>query len=345
MRDRKLIVYLHAWHLTRSRAFHDLLIDPLGHYAAIEMRELAPDAMPPAPDADEQIAFCQVLPSSAWLRQHADRAVWLPMWDGHLTWLPHRWNALPKALRIVAFSEAVAVRTRRAGLRTLRLQFFQNPDSFPAATFERRTLLYWNRTGLLTEPFLRQFCAVMQVDHLIFRDRIDPYFPDAAHYVLPDRIGTTTVEPLPVTDDREAYWSALRRANLFIAPRAFEGAGSAFIEALASGCAVFARDAATMHEYITHGVDGALFTTGARFTPGVIAAKVRRRVAQRLMPGSAAAIEGAIIRLSMRQDWAGLARLDLAALGASARARHGEGYRAWRAAQDEYARFVLGGDV
>ncbi|MDZ4767614.1 MAG: glycosyltransferase [Chloroflexota bacterium] len=316
------------------------MIQPIKAFAEIETRQWQADFTPPDLMPGEAVVFCQWLPPEAWLNQHAARVTWLPMWDNQRLWRQRDWNALPKTLRVVAFSEAAAVRARRAGLRTLRLQFFQDPALFPAATFERRTLLYWNRTGLLTEAFLRELCAVLRVDHLIFRDQIDPLLPQSAYFNLPDHIGSTTVEPLPVTHDRETYWAALKQTNIFIAPRAFEGAGSAFIEALASGCVVFAHDAPTMNEYITHGVDGALFKYSIPSYSKRLLGKVRRRIRRVVAPGGVIAPD-ALDRLSMRQDWDGLARLNLSVMGASARTRHAHGFARWRGAQDEYAQFVL----
>ena len=60
-------------------------------------------------------------------------------------------------------------------------------------------------------------------------------------------------------DARQDYLKYLNQANIFIAPRAAEGVGLSFVEALARGCAVFAYDAPTMNEYITHKADGFLF--------------------------------------------------------------------------------------
>lgn len=337
---RRLIVYLHEWHHTRSRAFHDLLIDPLTPHIDLETRVWMPDVAPPPILPDERVAFCQWLPPMSWLQEHASSVIWLPMWDNQRVWRQRNWDALPKSLRIVAFSEAAAIHTRQAGLRTLRLQFFQDPALFPAASFKRRVLLYWNRTGLLSEAFLRKLVDVLHVEHVIFRRNIDPFLPDIAHFDLPDRIGGARVEPLPVTDDREAYWEALRRTNIFIASRAFEGAGSAFIEALASGCAVFAHDAPTMNEYITHRKDGMLFANAMPSVVATYAGKIQRRIQRTIAPGSVSEAHK-LIRLSMRQDWEGIAKLHLEALGAAARERHSIGFSRWRNAQEEYAQFVL----
>jgi hypothetical protein len=49
------------------------------------------------------------------------------------------------------------------------------------------------------------------------------------------------------------------KANVFFAPRAREGIGMAFLEAMARGQCVVANHAPTHSEYITHNVSGVLF--------------------------------------------------------------------------------------
>lgn len=336
----RLAIYLHPFQLTRSRSAHDLVVDPLRSFCDVDVRAWEPNIVPPQ-EADVGYVFSQWLPSLEWLHANAARVAWLPMWDLQRIWRQRHWNALPKSLRVVSFSSAAAAHARQAGLRTLQLKFFQNPADFPPAETTQRILLYWNRTGLLSEAFLRKLCGVLRIDHLIFRDVIDPFVSQQAYFSLPERIGNTTVELLPIREDRSAYWTALHRSNVFIAPRAFEGAGNAFIEALAGGCAVLAHDAPTMNEYITHSVDGVLFRNAVPSGLSTIAARVKRRIQRSLIGVEPETVTG-VIRLSMNQDWDTLSGLDLIQLGATARVRHLEGHRDWQNAQAKYAEFVIG---
>ena len=60
-------------------------------------------------------------------------------------------------------------------------------------------------------------------------------------------------------DRPEGYANALASANVFFAPRRYEGIGMAFLEALALGQCVVAPDLPTANEYIDNGVNGILF--------------------------------------------------------------------------------------
>jgi hypothetical protein len=331
----EILVYSHEWHLTRSGAFDDLLIEPLRPYAHITQRAWLYESVNDVPTAPV-IAFCQVLPPNDWMNKQTARLVWLPMWDAvwHLpqTW----WNALPKSLKIVAFSQAVAQRARAAELSVLEVQYFKNPADFaPVAWDGERVLYYWNRRGLVGPAFLERMCAALKIDRLLFRPDIDPQVDAGARYTLPARLGSTTVEHIETTASREDYWKRIAPANIVIAPRLHEGAGMVFLEALARGCAVFAHNAPTMSEYIEHGANGVLLNR--RWSIQRFSSALRWRLAQRGVK-----IGGSFqFLLPEQQNWDALAALDLAALGQQARATHVAGYVKWQAQQAEYAHFLL----
>lgn len=331
----EILVYSQEWHLTRSGAFDDLLIEPLRPYAQVMQKAWLDESVSDASTAPV-IAFCQVLPPNDWLNQQTARLVWLPMWDDIRDRPQAWWNALPKTLRVVAFSQAVTQRANQAGLRVLELQYFKNPANFsPVAWDGERVLYYWNRRGLVSPRFLERMCAALKIDRLLFRAEIDPQVDERARYNLPEKLGSTVVEQIETTAAREDYWKRIAPANIVIAPRLHEGAGMVFLEALARGCAVFAHNAPTMSEYIEHGMNGVLLSR--TWSIQRLSSALRWRLAQRGVK-----IGGSFqYQLPEQQNWDALAALDLAALGQQARTSHVVGYAQWQAQQAEYARFVL----
>src|SRR5581483_2892831 len=166
------------------------------------------------------------------------RIVWLPMWDHAARFEQAWWDALPKTLRIVAFSEPVARRAARAGLPVLRLRYFVDPaQRAPVSWTGGTVLLYWNRAGLASLEFLRRTCEALQVDELLFRPRLDPRMPADRAYDVPERLGGAAVRVVDV-EGRDAYAHVSAAANVFFAPRLREGVGITFLEALARGCPV-----------------------------------------------------------------------------------------------------------
>ena len=225
--------------------------------------------------------------------------------------------------------------SRAAGLKTLDVRFFRDPESLPPACWtNERIALYWNRTGLVSPRFLERWCSAVHADRLLFKPSMDPFTHKSLKFTLPDVLGSTIVETVPHTENREDYFRLTERANIFLAPRMYEGIGMTFIEALARGCAVFAHDGATMNEYVETGSTGYLFkrrrTRLARFV-----ARGRRKLAK-----YGFSQPRPVFTLSDQQPWHEVAALDLPALGHAARAAHEAGFRRWQEDIPKMADFI-----
>lgn len=105
--------------------------------------------------------------------------------------------------------------------------------------------------------------------------------------VLPqaEQIQTSSFFRTDWFDRPEDYAEALLQANVFFAPRLYEGIGMAFLEALALGQCVVATDLPTANEYITSGVDGILFDpkhpVAVDFSQAEILGSAARRASER----------------------------------------------------------------
>ncbi|HTV33686.1 MAG TPA: glycosyltransferase, partial [Methylocella sp.] len=60
-------------------------------------------------------------------------------------------------------------------------------------------------------------------------------------------------------EDRKDLEKLVAEANVYFAPRPYEGIGMAFLEAMARGQCVVAPNAPTMSEYMTHGISGLFY--------------------------------------------------------------------------------------
>ncbi len=332
----RLSVQLYDWHAShRSPAADDTLFTPLASYFDYDIRSLSWEKTLSANSEEEPTVYFFCAPP----RDIARQVVWIPMWDSARRRPNRYWRRLPRNVRIVAFSEALALRTRSAGLNTLRLQYFSDPVSLPPADWSgERVAFYWNRNGLVSPAFLHQWCAALRIDRLLFRPDLDPLVDRRAHFTLPGRFGRTRVESIPQTERREDFFRLIQPANVVLAPRSHEGIGLTFIEALARGCAVFAFDGATMNEYVQSGIDGYLFRMQ---TPLLRRIDIRARVKVRqwglkVNPGKYTYF------LNEHQAWNELEKLDLESLGRSARTAHARGYAEWIKSLPEYASFLAG---
>jgi hypothetical protein len=338
MRERPIVlVVMHPWHATQSSAFHDLAVADLIDLA--DVRQAVWPVTEPVPSDVRAVVCCQVLPPFQWIEAQSSRVVWVPMWDdvsGHPdAW----WHELPKRLKVVAFSRAVAARARAAGLEVLVRHCCTDPAQFPPAPWHgERVLLYWNRRGMIGPRFLHTLCETLAIDRLLFRNGLDPGADPGAAYDLPNRLGRAAVDVLPRTSSRDEYFRLTERVNVVVSPRLEEGVGMVMLEGLARGCAVFAADGATMNEYIRSGVDGYLFK------PKSFASRAAGALQARLA-GVGLGTPPARFGLDGRQPWQEIASLDLAALGRTARAAHVEGRARWTQALPDYVRFIVDRDA
>ncbi len=337
--DMKLAVYCLKWHIDGG-SVRDLVVDPLKDHFDIHLIpwdgiSLSRSSL--LADADISLWFQFPPPKNALAAP--GRHVWQPMWDDCRRDSQSKWNRLPKSLQVVAFSHAAAVKARLAGLPTLELQYFKKPESFvPADWSKGRVALYWNRKGIIGPDFVARFCETLNIDILLFRPTVDSASFNAAEYTLPSLLGSTKVEVLPPTMEREEFWKQTARANILIAPRLYEGAGMFFLEALARGCGVFAHDAPTMSEYITHGVDGYLLKSTWNLER--LSYSLRVRIAK--LAGIAMPAFHFPIRAEA-QNWAKIARTDLEELGTRALESHKRGYDRWQSNIPSYVEFMRQG--
>ncbi|HET9369777.1 MAG TPA: glycosyltransferase [Vicinamibacterales bacterium] len=333
--DKRPIVLavMHRWHATLSSAFHDLAVTDLAGYA--EIREAVWPVAGPVPDDVHAVLFCQILPPFEWIEAQRARVVWVPMWDdvsGHAdAW----WHQVPKRVKVVAFSRAVAARARAAGLEVLERQYFKDPAQLSRAPWDgERVLLYWNRRGMIGPGFLHKLCQALAIDRVLFRNALDPGADPGAAYELPNRLGRTVVDVLPRTSSRDEYFRLIDRVNVVVSPRLEEGVGMVMLEGLARGCAVFAADGPTMNEYIRSGVDGYLFR------PKSFASRAAGALRSRLA-GLGVGAPPRRFGLDGRQPWREIAAIELEALGRRARAAHVEGRARWVQALPDYVRFIV----
>jgi hypothetical protein len=341
----RLTAYCFAWHTTVSPAFQHLLGEPLAPFFETEFVAL-PDFMMDTDDplpTTQPIVFCQRPPFPAWMADGRAHIVWIPMWDLARIFPQFWWDALPKTVRVIAFSDAVAARAQSAGLPTLRLRYAKNPAEFRAVDWQAdRTLMYWNRTGLLSPEALRQLCNVLDIRRLLFRDNLDPYIPRTAAYRLPRRIGTTIIETMPDFMPYGDYLELLAQTQVYIAPRAQEGVGMTFLEAMASGCAVLAADAPTMNEYIAHEQTGILLSFDQdanernRHLRTFKHQRMSKRWRQRLFGPS---FQHPITEVDIPVDT--LEQCNLETLGQAGRSSLITAHQRWQDRLAEYAQFVL----
>ncbi len=322
----KLNAYCMDWHLSRSGAFHDLVVDSLKQKLEVELVDIKKWQ----PDPGTPQLFCQVAPPDVLLSDPTSKVVWIPMWDNVHGNSQAWWQALPKHLRVVCFSTALYKQVRQAGLPSIHLTYFKDSERFKPATWDKRVIYYWNRTGLIGPDFLRKLCIATGADKLIFRSDLDPGVPQKMYYELGNKLGPSMVETVHEMDQQK-YLEVVQESNIYFAPRSVEGVGMTFIEAMARGAAVIAYNAPTMNEYIKHNRTGYLCDN---VYSRRLASRARNRTRKIFFGQSHAHL------LSDLQPWADIAKLDWHKLGRQAHDESKAGYQRWLKDTDSYYQFL-----
>lgn len=335
------------WHVNQSNAFKKILSEPLCDY--MDITYMAWDGMDfteelcAAANSHPIIIFAFFPPPKNIMELTKSKVCWIPMLDQARGYDQEWWDALPKNLRVVSFSEEVRQKAEGAGLQHLRLKYYLSPDMFKKAEWQKeRALFYWNRVGLVGPDFLRKMCRILEVDVLYFRRRLDPGWNQKYDYALDQKMGKTKVVELSFDgkDGHDQYMHYLNKSNIFIAPRRYEGVGLTLIEALAKGCAVFANDAPTMNEYIIHMENGYLFSsTKQPKRQAVIGERIKKKI--HVLVNKDQHRKAIKYPICEEQNWREIKKIDLIKIGTNARQAQYLGYEKWIASIPDYARFLL----
>jgi hypothetical protein len=328
---KKLTAYCINWHLQNSDAFKDLLEVPLKSIALINFVGWDGENLPDNPNKDSLLVFCMLPPTEQIIKMGFINLVWIPMWDQAQGYSDEWWSALPKHLKVVAFSEVIDIKAKQAGLRTIRLQHFKNPQDYKPASWKNGHIAYyWNRVGMIGPEFLERFCETANITELIFNPDTDPGTEENKFYSLPSVLGKTTVTTIHRTKSREDALRQIEHANIVISPRLTEGAGMVFQESMARGCTVIAHNAPTMNEYIQNNVNGILLKDGWYSLADRYKNKLGISKHQRTDP----------FLLEMTIDWKVIKNAKFEKLGIEAARYTKAGYENWVQETSRFAEFM-----
>lgn len=203
----------------------------------------------------DYVFYMQVMSSISELAKVKIPIIWAPMYDGTKFNYPY-WKIIASHnVKILSFSKKISAWCSRFLIPTLSVQYYYiKPGAIP--NVQGNHVLFWYRGGI-TFDNIRKIISAKQVDSFtlivspdVKKDMLKLSESDMFEYKILRIDGFLS---------RKEYIELLEKSSIFIAPRKKEGIG-AFTEALALGKCVIAYDDATHNEYITHGVDGLLFT-------------------------------------------------------------------------------------
>lgn len=186
------------------------------------------------------------------------KLVFIPMFDSIVNWRTNDWKAL-LGVRIISLSWTLHSKLRALGLDSVHFQYFPDPAEYTAVPDSDRNLGYlWARRAEIDWRLVKKLSSGTKWDRFTIHVGIDP----VGESFLPPSYSDIRNHNIVFTEFQKEKPSAdkLDDSNIYFAPRRYEGIGMSFLEAMARGQCVVAVNAPTMSEYITHQMNGLLYS-------------------------------------------------------------------------------------
>ncbi len=186
--------------------------------------------------------------------------VLIPMYDHSGGWSDRYWLRY-RDFKVVNFSRTIHEQLQRLEMQTKYFQYYLRPEQKASARDSMNDGLhgfFWQRTDGITWEHIRMLIEGADFRSFHLHLAVDP---PGYKRVMPtdEEIRRYNITVSEWFDAREDYFRAASRANVFFAPRLYEGIGMSFVEAMALGKFVVAPDHPTMNEYIVRGINGLLY--------------------------------------------------------------------------------------
>ncbi|MBW2149170.1 MAG: glycosyltransferase [Deltaproteobacteria bacterium] len=179
------------------------------------------------------------------------------MYDNVYRFTPSLWFRY-RGYKFVSFSKIIHQMLLRLGIRSLHIQYFVDPLALPRKkSAEGISCYFWERTKYINWKTIKKLIGTHTIDRFFLMQDKDPGQPQLS--LQPEELTKYKIVPVRWSDTREEYLETLKLANVYFAPRLYEGIGMTFLEAMAMGLCVIAPDRPVMNEYIKNGQNGILY--------------------------------------------------------------------------------------
>ncbi len=217
------------------------------------------------------------------LTSNGRRVLSVPMYDGTGEIGPEHWLTQTDAL-ILNHSSTLHRVVTALGLASIVQRYYPEscvPEDAIQEDFHADVpaVFFWERqpSSGIDVRWLARTIAGQHVPYVHLHLAADPgetstVSAELASRLFPDsEVVTSSWFPT-----RAEYQAAMRRCNVFVCPRAYEGIGFGFLEALSLGMTVIGLDHPTLNEYVTPGVNGILLRSLSDPLPTLVPAMLRQ---------------------------------------------------------------------
>ncbi|MBT8045308.1 MAG: glycosyltransferase family 4 protein [Verrucomicrobiae bacterium] len=164
-------------------------------------------------------------------------------------WYPYR------NFHIICFCQTLHKNLKKAGFCSHSIQYF--PEVLDdCSSGNEQSVFFWNRSEKISSRLLGILFSNSHISHLHIHKALDP----KKKFIPPDDSIADSISYSSWYPEKSDMLAEMEKYAIYIAPRIKEGIGMSFLEAMAMGRCVIAPDSPTMNEYITHEVNGLLYS-------------------------------------------------------------------------------------
>lgn len=203
----------------------------------------------------DTVVLFQIMPPISVLDKYIkyNRIGFFPMYDATHRFNIGIWNEY-RNCNIINFSSTLHKKCKSLGLSSYYIQYFPEPVRYENEGDEH-SIFFWQRRKNINANTLEKVLDTKTLNKIYLHNAPD----HADDYVEPSQKLNDKIVTSNWFDTKDEMQKYIQKSALYFAPRAFEGIGMSFLEAMAAGRCVIAPDNPTMNEYIQNGKTGYLY--------------------------------------------------------------------------------------
>lgn len=182
----------------------------------------------------------------------------IPMYDA----CPHTldfWGKYKK-YKIFCFSKTLYNFLKGNDFNTFYCQYYIEPNKeIKINKKDSYNVFYWERSNKINRELVSKLLGNLSINNIHYHYSTNIKQKNN-NFPTDEEIKKFNINFSDWFETQDEYIEILKKSDIYIAPREYEGIGLSFIEAMSYGCMVIAYDQPTMNEYIKNNVNGILFT-------------------------------------------------------------------------------------
>lgn len=211
------------------------------------------------------VVFFQTIPDEKYLQElSCKNLILIPMYDNDIMLTDDYWKKYIN-YKFICFSHSMYRRFEFLGFQnTLYLQYSPSVEKEVKLTNPKKdkfNLFFWQRSSDITWDIVKNLLDFNDINS-VHMHRVSENENDDLWFQKPSEEDIINYN-ITFSSWFESYselQECLKKADIFIAPRLFEGIGQAFLEAMALGKCVIAPNFPTVNEYIKDNYNGLLYS-------------------------------------------------------------------------------------